>query len=409
MATVNNEERSVSVSEILKNLPKPNKNKKIAVEHLRTDDSVQIRTHSGETVFGVTLNISTYREQGLLARIIHDGEILVPLMVWQPVKEKEDYIVLRGNTRLLCAKTILADKDSPQSLVNNVKALECQVYIGITLEQAKALVNDQDQTRYNRVDYINWVWKKIEANPRINFKDVVRDDPNFYAEFIGTTMAKNKLLEYQQEKDVSKRDTILTTWARGTLDQYIMSAYKLGQRVRKAVLLTAAKDSGLLKEGAKQVDGSFIGRDEHPEFDPRAKDLKATRISALIKVLNDFGNNLAAALPMLNDMMDRYAQEDKGEAAKEKPSLRLTVSQLETQRNQVASKAAKCAFDIAAGNIRNDAMEIYVEAGRQEMVMEWIKENINSIKVDTVAEVLAFVLKAGSKDELKVLFAKFMN
>ncbi len=400
----------LTIAGTLQNLPKTTV-KTIPLKFLHTDNTIQIRTQAGENVFGVTLSFSSYRENALKERIVADGRIIVPLLVWQVDKEKEAYTVLRGNTRLKIANDLVNDPTTSQGLIAELKELKCEVIRGITKEQALALVNDQDQTRYSKVDYVNWAWKLYSGG--FNYLDIVRSDPGFYAEYIGTQSAKAKLLEYQQCKSPSEREKILGNWARGELDQNILLAHKLGSRVRKAFLLQAAKDSGLLKMPTQKADGTpDQPGDEQPEFNPKSKDGKVSRLSVLKKIKDNNPEKVKddqfQELDEFKQTVQRYIDEDN-KIVEKKVSNRPAEGKLIEYMNAAKSQAMKVAYKIATGEKDTSAEGIDAIAFKNERVMATLGDLHDKITNGDVAYTIASILKSANEEELKVHLSKFIK
>jgi hypothetical protein len=391
-----------TLTEVLKKLPKPSE-KLLPIDQLYTDPNIQIRMKPGDNVFGFQTNFDTGRKEGLKARILNDGEIFVPLWVWKT--DKDRYCVLRGNTRLEIAREIANDPTTPVGIVDHFKKLKCIIYEGLEMEQAQALVNDQDQVRYNKADFVNYCWKLAKAG--FTAVEIGMAFPEMYAEYIGTQEAKNKLFEYQKMSDKNAQRTYIHSWTRGELDQGILLAMKLGPRVMKCFILDAAKRSGILNPPVLDANGVMVGGDEQPEFNPRAKDGGSPRLQALKKALSDGNPN-----PELNEqfktLIQKYIDEDAGIKDREVVS-RPNIGQLKSLKDTMKSSAFKVAYGIAAGEKLLNAEAVDALSYKNEQIMEVLKRHVEKIKNPDVAALIATLIHSENVVELEARIQKFCS
>lgn len=367
----------------LKHLPKPKRDQMIPLEQLKSDPQIQIRFTPGENTFGFQTSFNSTYTEGLKARIIEEGCVLVPLTVWKTAEG--EYTVIRGNTRLKVCRELINDPTTPQGVMAAIKKLKCDVYEGITRQDALALVNDQDQQRYNKADFVNLCWKLASAG--WPFYEIALQYTDMYAEYVGTVQAKNKLAEFRTMTNHAAKLEFVKTWARGALDQGILLSQKLGLRVQKAFLLKAAELSNLLSKD-----------DEKPEFNP----LKGDRLKALKKIKEEKGLDSVE----FNDEINKYSAVDKGEVVEETKS-RPTVKMLEGLQQGVKSEAFKVAYKVALGEKPDNAEATDLMAFRNESIMKGIEEILPSIKNDDIKQVLAMVLRSQSPVEFTKMIAKY--
>ncbi len=379
----------VSVLETLKNLPKSKKDVMIPLEHLKTDPLIQIRFKPGEETFGFKTTFTSTYTEGLKARIVEEGAVLVPLVVWKT--GDNEYTIIRGNTRYQVCKELIADPHTPQGLMANIKKLKCEVYEGITREQALSLVNDQDQQRYNKADFVNLCWKLAQSG--WTYYDIALQFTDLYAEYVGTVQAKNKLAEFRVMSNRSTQMEFIKKWARGALDQGVLLAQKLGTRIQKTFLLKAAELSGLLGEN-----------DEKPEFNPLVGD----RLRELKKLADqDPKWNVTDGGEMFNIEVQKYIDEDQGILNRE-VKARPTVKMLEGLKTTVKSLAFKTAYDVTLGNKPENAEGIDAMTFRNEQVIKTLEELLPSIKHEEIAMVIATILRSSNTTEIVQKLAKFV-
>lgn len=415
MATMNN-------AEILKTLPKP-KNGKVDVSDLITDPKIQIRFQAGESTFGFQTNFDDTSVNDLKVSIAEVGRIIVPLTIWKRPGKTEgthELVILQGNRRSKAGRELKADPNIQKLVHDALSKTDALIYEGLTEQQALALVDDQSSVnRYKRVDVVNVVWKMMYH--QTDYKEIGLAHARLIGEVYldNNTQAKANLVKLNEAKTRTEQLQIVGTWLRGSLDQGIMDANYLGDRVRKAFLLSVAYEDGLVKEDM-----------EKPEFNPKARQMngdvktKQTRIAILKKIKKDMedarkikqekkeeivaSDNWDDRSSQFHQKIEEFIAEDKGEKAKTE-SNRPTALQLTKLRDAAKSTAVKAGYDVGAGN-KLDAMEmIDSEAYRCEKIMESIAKILPAINNPDVATVLAFVLKSGNDAEFVLQMKQYIS
>ena len=364
------------------NLPKPTQ-KLIEVRDLK-DRQINIRVHKGQDVWGVKSQVDTYNIDSLVTEIIEFGGVRTPLKV---MEDKDgNLFVLGGHRRREACLRILNDPQSSQEIIKAVTKVTCDVYKNLDEAQIQALLNDQDQKRFTKTDFVNMVWRLQQAG--WSFAEIAMA---YYAQYAAIFGAQKQLASVELA-DKSERATKIKTWLRGSLDQTIMQAFRLGLRVRKAYMLCVMREDLLLTKEMEQ-----------PEFK-----VDKSRCDTLNKLKNEDPNwSYDNGGEAFNAQIEKYISEDKGLSEKEK-TTRPDVKSLRERQGQCRSRAAKAAFQVAAGDKVMELGDVDAESARAEDVMKVIQKHINYIKHPDVGVVLAMVLRSVNTVEMESILAKYM-
>lgn len=395
----------VSVVELLKTLPKP-KLQQVDPKSLVMDPSIQIRFNPGDEAFGFKTNFGDHAVRKLMTAIISAGRILVPLVGWERPKvigEGTEIVVLRGNQRTRAVLALLDDPETPKGVIDAISKIPMEVYKNLTRDQALALVDDQsDLEPYKRVDFVNLVWKYQATG--MEYKEIGLATARMYAHYVGnSTAALGKLKEINECKTRSAQLDIVANWMRGALDQGIMLAKLLGQRVRKAFLLTVAGEDGLITEGMEKAEFNAKGRSQDSstgKTNPRLQILKK------LKEKDPEGWDKDGS--EFHKMIDEFVKEDAGQKERDVIS-RPTAAGCKKLQEGSKSTAFKVAYGNAAGDKNPNSETIDNEMYRLESIfIELDKTILPRLKNTEVASAVAFILKSGNATELLAQFEKWM-
>lgn len=416
-------------SDTLVGLPKP-KFTHLPCKLLKVDPNIQIRFQTGESTFGFKVPFGDTKLNALVNRIREIGRVTKALEVW---KRGDEYTVLCGNQRTLASNILLNDPNTSKELRAELLKLPCFVYEGLTMEQARTIVDDQSSIEdFTAVDVVNMVWKRMKT--QWDYRVIGLDHVGIIAKhYLGTAQAKLKLAEVRNvphgpdARAIQLR--IVATWLRGSLHQTIMLANLMGERVRKAFLFTIAKENNLIKDDM-----------EKPEFNPKTKSAipagyemlktdgfgektEPTRLAMLSKMKSILESQKkdwdtegeGVDDPNRSDfhkLIDLFIQEDGKEKTKEKEN-RPTAKALADMSQSNQSEAFKLAYKRASGD--EIAADVLVAADtkafRCTTVMDAIEgEILPKVKPEyaIVAEVLAAVCKSNNRGEVMKSLAKFI-
>lgn len=224
-----------------------NKFHKGNILELKPDPTLNVRYRAGTTYLGVTIERDTLDIPSMKQGIIDGEGIHEPIMV--SVRPNGDKVPLRGNRRTYAGQELAVDPSTPPALVEALtKRTPMLLICGLTAEQEQKLINDQDQKPFLRSELIRQVFglrKQGWSFEKIAF---------FLWEQLGrfTSGGPKKLAEIRDVTDPALKKEKIRTWLRGTLDNYLLWGYDLGDAVRKCILLSEMKLDGILPTTAEQ-------------------------------------------------------------------------------------------------------------------------------------------------------------
>lgn len=357
---------------------------------------------------------TSYDIPGMRIQIEDVGYLTTP-----PAVEKlpnGTYRVLQGFQRLLAIEDILKDPNAKPTLKEALSAIRCTVHEELKDEERDAIVYDHGATRpLTRVETIRMVWKHYQT------MDYTRLVVRFWTQLLKlSAVSEQEKLKAKMaaEKNENEKRKILTTFFRGTVNDYIIAGFLMGPRVQAAMIETeAGRDSAEFKTSRKNIgalatamnrDLSKTGKDAknvaypdwNPDFDGKGWNQK------------DGGNNFNAVLAKL-------IAEKNGEATpgddKEKP---LSHKELGDRVLAAKSKAVKVAYKIAKGgkDLESDEKDFFAIDGNAE-ALESIQSAIVA-KLDEVkaklpepvqAVLMAIAYTSGSSAGFEKAFAELLN
>jgi hypothetical protein len=391
--------------------------KDIPVEKLHVNPE-NLRFRKGMVVDGIkvvdTYNAGTMkdaiREQGgIPGRLVveeftaPEGPLGEQLVKEGKLKPGEVYYnTLAGNRRLTAVQEMLADKTTSVELVETLSKLPCNVYKNLDDQQRRELVNDQRSQRYQRAELVTYIWK-LQAGG-MSFADICMF---VYPQMIGYTGQGQKMLpKIDACKTQDERKKVVTEWLKGTLDSIILTAGKLGPRVRRALLLSDMMIDGIAPVIGKDSEGEPIY--ETPEFKPsqgRCRELarakKADEQSPAGWTPENGGSEFNATLA-------KFIREDKGVDENgnpiQGPAQRASVEQLNNQKTLTQSRAAKAALEIASGKPVLQFADFDAEARRLELLTDVATKYKDGVKDKKVKEMLTIFL-TGDASQLENFLA----
>lgn len=177
--------------------------------------------------------------ESIVPQLLSAGRVTDPLSVEPHPKEKDKYIVLRGNRRTSGVQFIMRGAFTPEQKAGFEK-IDVQVYTDLSEKEREDMIFDQGGFKpLSREETALAVERKMKQG--YGFGAIV--DSMYYqlAHFTG----QHKKLAAVPKNDPVAREMYLKKWFRGSLDQYIMYGFQMGPWVREQFLLTLkAVDTG---------------------------------------------------------------------------------------------------------------------------------------------------------------------
>jgi hypothetical protein len=332
-----------------------------------------------------------YDLESLRPQVIGKGRIVSPLVV-EPIDGTDTYMVLQGNRRKRVADLITNDPAAPADVKAALAKIDCVVYEGLTDEERDALIFDHGESRpLNREETVLSVWRLFKQ-----FKKEREIGQRLYYQLARYTGNERKLNTLPA--DPAARDKYLATWFRGTLGGYILAAATMTDEVREAMLLTARKEDGRLKEGESVP---FLAtRERVVELSKaRTADEKAQ------------GWNPSAGGETFNTTIQRFKDEDAGRATSGKKATRPSVKDLNDRAAMFKSAALKGAFAVAAGDDTAGAALLTMDDAihRQTIVSEVIVKALPTIGNPDVRALLNALIGSGPAADVEAALAPFVK
>lgn len=352
--------------------------KVIALVNLISSDSVNARL------------ADNYDLESLRPQIISKGGITNP----PAVEEQGDgkYLVLQGNRRVRTANLIVADPSSPPDVVKALEKIECIVYTGLSDEERDSLIFDHGETRpLNREETVLSVWRLFKQFK--NEKEIGQRLYYMLARYTGNEKKLNSL-----PTDATARNKYLSDWFRGTLGGYILAAAAMTEEVREAMLLTARKEDGRLKEG---------------ESVPFLADRKRITLLSKCKTADEKAGGWDATNggESFNKAIQEFKDEDAGRASAAGKKSRPTVKDLTDRVAMFKSAALKSAFSVAAGDDTAGAALLSMDEAihRQTIVSEVIGKAIPKVKDGHLRAFLITLIGSGPAADVESALAPFVE
>lgn len=195
-----------------------------------------MRFHGG-TVEGVDVK-DDYDIGTLLNQVIAVGHFTTPIKVTK--RAGADPLVFEGHRRLLTGRKILGlgvagiaaltgDAVKAEEIVAAAAKMPAFIYDEIPDADLIYLVNDQNQQQFSDSGVVRYIWNLQEKG--MPFVEIACLTYNQVARF--TSNGPKKLAELRLKTDENQKRDLLKTWLKGTLDDEILKAGKLGPVVRQ--------------------------------------------------------------------------------------------------------------------------------------------------------------------------------
>lgn len=172
-------------------------------------------------------------------RILIDKRILKKPAL---LKTAEGLFAMTAGRRTRVAHALIADPNTPQEVVENLRKTECDVYEDLTDEQVLYIINDQDQKEFSYSEVLELALKLFDKG--LNWKSVSMKVYRQWAKVKGQAKILNEVDTLQTTKE---REARIGKWLRGTIDEVIGEAHRIGAMCVTQLRLEAAEKDRLIK------------------------------------------------------------------------------------------------------------------------------------------------------------------
>jgi hypothetical protein len=349
------------------------------------DTDKNVRLDSKRPVAGLKFN--TYELGSMIDAIIQKKGICTALVLNYALS------VLQGFRRALAGQEIQRNPDKyfggntelRDEVLANLRSVPVLVYSkDLSEEEELDLINDHgDRKGIGAVEFILAVWHMLKQGR----KEAQISLQLLYAaaEYTGNVQ---KIKELPEVGSLARAEKI-RSWLHGTIGNYIIAAYYMGDRVKDAMLRTAAIQDGLSKADDKDSAPLFYA--------------KRTRINQLNSAITqDKGKGLwddvVKTGPAFEAKLAEFIKEDAGEGPVKVADTRKSVEDVKGMINSVyLSKAFKTALKVTFEEV-NEAPRVDEETARMETVFSLLETHLDEIANPLVKDVIVRVLHATPSD-----------
>lgn len=321
-----------------------------------------------------SLGLNTQSAQELADQLKRDLRILNRITINRNSKTGNDEVI-RGGRRTMAAHLCLADPNSPQELIENLKKTEAEIYEDLTDEQVLWLANDQDQKQFHWTEIINLMLTLFKMG--YSWKQV---GVRVYRQYGKLRGQANILNQIDTITDAKQRELRIAKWLRGYVDEIVGEAFRIGDMATKQLLLEAAEKDKLIltvnntSEADRKIDELKAKIVDGPEVYLTQSRLDELRKAKELDVKAHNWNGLVGG-PEFQKVWDAMKWADKGfkpdgvtplEAKDTTKSLTRNVLK-ELNKSAVKSKLAMKIIDMAAGDKEVEWKEQDVETAAFEV------------------------------------------
>lgn len=203
-----------------------------------------VRFETGEKFGGyeVTGNLDL---PGMKRDILAEGRIIEP--VW--IAELDGVpTVFRGVRRTCAAQEMKNDPNTPQGVLDALRQTPCWYFKNATRAEVLEAVNDQTSKRYATSGVIRWIWALQDSGK--GYKELAPICWSMFESWPSKKM-QSAIKKIQAMKEGPERDKEIQSTLMGTLNQEILLANRLGERVRNAYLVPYLVQDGLIPPDTK--------------------------------------------------------------------------------------------------------------------------------------------------------------
>ena len=216
---------------------------------------------------------NNYDIPAMLDQIVQVGKITTPIIC---KKTDEGYIVLQGHRRTRGGQLAVEKPEKVEEIfirmseaemvrdpekgkrifdnrttltkevVDNLSKVEVIVHEGLTEEEEMTIVfNHGSMKPISRTETVMGIWR-MDRNIVFSVSDIIRVQYFNLARFSGNERKLSTL-----PTDPKEREKTLKKWFHGTLDNFILTAHRLGDYVKEQFIMTMKAQDKLLQAGEK--------------------------------------------------------------------------------------------------------------------------------------------------------------
>lgn len=352
--------------------------KTVSISSLVVDKAVNVRL------------AQNYDIPAMVAAILTEGRILDPIHVRQ-----SDMVVLRGNRRTLAGQQLLADKECPQEVADNLKKVDVVLHDVApgSLDEMNVILDHGNTKTLSRTEVLLTVWR-LDKQFMSESQIIVA----LYQSLAAYTGNQQKAIQAASMSNQRERGEFLRKWLHGTVGNYFLAANKMGEYVREQMRLTHLSEDRLLPEGVKVE--MRINRD------------RITALSAA-KSKDDPKNGGKGWSPetggeAFNAKIEEFKAEDAGVPVEKKK--RPTVRDLMERADIFKSPAIRTALQVAAGESEkaNGLVDLDARLFDLHLKLEVLQKASNGIKDANVKALVEAMFKDGPAAGVELALRPFV-
>lgn len=219
------------------------------IADLKPDPNLNIRHRVGTSAYGVLVEKDTLDLPSMKAGLVEMVGVQEPILVSvRKVLQGEEMVPLRGNRRTYAGQELLADPTISAELREALTKRTPMILLhGLTPEQERELIQDQTQKPFLRSEVLKHVFAL--RSQKWTFERIVLMMWETMGRYTGSA---KKVAEVRELTDPNAKREKIKTWLRGTVDNYMIWGYDLGEFVRTQMLRSEMKLDGVLPETAEK-------------------------------------------------------------------------------------------------------------------------------------------------------------
>lgn len=328
-----------------------------------------------------------YDLESMMDQIRDAGRVLEPIHAI-----KDTFVVLKGNRRTAAVQQLLADPKLPSDLKSAIAKLDVILYEDLTDDEITELVLDHgSQKPLSRVETVKAIWR-LQAQMKSE-RQIICLLFHQLSRFTGQTRKAHEA----QAKQGADREEFLKKWLHGTVGNYIMAAYTMGERVRENMLLSELSiDRKLTEDEAKKLEFK-VSRE---------------RITQLSKAKNEDkeakGWDPEKGGEKFNALIQKFIDEDAGREssdAKKRPTPKQMTDAADGMKSIARVFYQHCAGVLSDADKKN-IQEVDSEIYRGTKVRDAIISALDTIADPNVKSLLGAIAYKGEAD-VQAELAKF--
>lgn len=343
-----------------------------------------------------------YDFPSMMDDILMVGRVIEPLLVCKRPGTPMDGMLIRGNRRFGATEQLLADANLNINIRKNLEKLAVIYYEGFNDDEIRDLMLDHgSQKSLNREETVLAVWRMQQQMH--SFISIATKMFQLLARY---TNSPAIAYEVQAMPVGAGRTERIRKWLKGTLDDNLLKAGKMGDMIKEQVLLADRKiDHGKLSDG----DAAKV------RFNPKRERIGKLWTAKGEDEKNNVWDHKTMSGPTFNALVEKFALEDSGQApsdgkkpAPNKKDMKSTGDSMKSMALKTAFR--KCAGDLSEGELDTDHFD--TEIFRQEQLVDSVKKNLNLLDLSmqlTGAElqVVLQIFINGTPAQLELELKKF--